>query len=528
MSQQTDLSTIRYRDRRFALPTAPEVRLSELMGCRQVMWISIGASLGMAAVTFVLLSLVTAFFYQSDLIVPRVQSGSVNLGGQPLDVAATQLQQAWQQRTMTLVGGAETLTVDPAWLGITLDVEATVQAAHRQARSPVLLREWLTNDDPIDIPPVWRFDLSIAEANLQSLVPQITTPAVDATLQQAGSQIEAIPAQPGQTLNVAATLADLRQNTAQRLTEGRLTLVMQPLQPVVVDVSDAVAEARRRLVYQLDVPLYDPIRDEQLTWRVTLEDWATWIRFSIPPQTNNPRVEWSIDSDKVAAFIERQNQQLAPERYVKPEVALNKLLPILKQQSGEVRLRVYHQPQRYAVRPGESLSSIANRVGIPYPWIQAANPQIEGLSVGQVITIPSPDLLLPLPVVENKRIVVSISQQRVWVYEDGQEKWRWVGSTGIASSPTSPGIFQVQTHEENAYADNWDIWMPHFMGIYRPAPNIGFMNGFHGFPTRDGNQLLWTNNLGSPTTFGCILIGSEEAQALYEWAEPGVIVEIRR
>jgi lipoprotein-anchoring transpeptidase ErfK/SrfK len=166
-------------------------------------------------------------------------------------------------------------------------------------------------------------------------------------------------------------------------------------------------------------------------------------------------------------------------------------------------------------------------VGLPYPWIQQANPGVTELSIGQNITIPSPDDLLPFPVVPHKRIIVSISQQTTQVFENGELKWEWLTSTGIAASPTAPGIFQVQTHVDNAYAANWNLWMPNFMGIYRPVPTSDFMNGFHGFPTRDGSNLLWTNNLGGPVTYGCILLSNENAQALYNWAEEGVVVEIR-
>jgi lipoprotein-anchoring transpeptidase ErfK/SrfK len=87
-------------------------------------------------------------------------------------------------------------------------------------------------------------------------------------------------------------------------------------------------------------------------------------------------------------------------------------------------------------------------------------------------------------------------------------------------------VFQVQSHEGNAYAASWDLWMPYFLGIYRPVPTSDFMNGFHGFPTRDGTNLLWTGNLGHPVTYGCILLSTQNAAALYEWAEEGVVVEI--
>jgi lipoprotein-anchoring transpeptidase ErfK/SrfK len=115
----------------------------------------------------------------------------------------------------------------------------------------------------------------------------------------------------------------------------------------------------------------------------------------------------------------------------------------------------------------------------------------------------------------------------MWVYESGGPKWEWLVSTGIESSPTAPGVFQVQTHEENAYASNWKLWMPYFIGIYRPVPTSDFLNGFHGFPTRGGSALLWTGNLGQPVTYGCILISTDNAIALYGWAQDGVVVEIR-
>jgi len=76
------------------------------------------------------------------------------------------------------------------------------------------------------------------------------------------------------------------------------------------------------------------------------------------------------------------------------------------------------------------------------------------------------------PIAENKRILVSISQQKMWAYENGGGQVEWLVSTGIASSPTLPGVFQIQSHEPNAYAANWNLGMPYFMGIYRPVPTI--------------------------------------------------------
>ncbi|NJL93291.1 MAG: L,D-transpeptidase [Anaerolineae bacterium] len=101
----------------------------------------------------------------------------------------------------------------------------------------------------------------------------------------------------------------------------------------------------------------------------------------------------------------------------------------------------------------------------------------------------------------NKRIIVSISEQHLWAYENGNLVFDWVISTGIARSPTSPGVFQIRSHEPNAYAAQWNLYMPHFMGVYNPGPNVEVMNGFHGFPTdASGGYLLWTSNRGRPAS----------------------------
>jgi lipoprotein-anchoring transpeptidase ErfK/SrfK len=156
-----------------------------------------------------------------------------------------------------------------------------------------------------------------------------------------------------------------------------------------------------------------------------------------------------------------------------------------------------------------------------------ANPGInpDSLIAGQVIEIPSRDDLLPYPVVPDKRIVISISEQRLWAYGKGELLSKHVISTGIDRSPTQPGVFQVQTHEENAYASVWDLHMPHFLGIYEAWP--GFMNGIHGLPTLSGGRRLWGNVLGRPASYGCIIMQLDAAEWLYHWAEDGVIVEIR-
>ncbi|MBE7555735.1 MAG: L,D-transpeptidase family protein [Anaerolineales bacterium] len=472
-------------------------------------------------------ALVALLFYRSDRILPGVRVAGFDLSDKSRAEAVALLQQHWSSQIISLQAGGKSWPVSPAGLGLTLDSAVMVQTAYQQGRSLDTWRAYWRARGQIDLPPLWQFDPIRAEASLSQLAPQLEQPAQDATIRIGEGRAEAVPAVPGRVLDVAATVKALGRQPMQVLAERRLTLVMQPVQPAVSDVSAAVDQANALLGRTLTLQTHDPIRDESTVLTIPPVEWAGWLALEL--DSGDPsRVAWSVNTDQVQGYLAAQSTALGPERYLKVDEATTRLAEAIRSQQTAVRLRVYHRPGTYAVQAGQTLSSIAYEVGLPYPWIQAANPGLgNNLSPGQVLALPSPDDLLPLPVVEDKRIVISLSQQKMWVYEAGAVKWEWPASSGIASSPTAPGVFQIQSHEQNAYAANWNLWMPHFMGIYRPVPASDFMNGIHGFPSRGGAQLLWTNDLGRRVTYGCILISSENAATLYNWAEAGVVVEIQ-
>lgn len=463
--------------------------------------------------------------YLSDLVMPGVQVAGVDLGRMTQAEAATALQTSAGQQTLRLTHQDTVWLVSPADLGLTLDAAATAKSAHAYGRTPEAWVEFIQTGK-MTVEPNWVLDTAVAQTTLQNRATELAVEPVNAGLVIENGQVRTTPAAEGQRLDVAATVAALAQSGTTAAQNGEIPLVMQSVAPAITDVSDFVAQAEVLLSTTITIQATDPVQDEAVSWVVGPQVWGDWLTLTVDPH-NLTQFNWMLDPDKAAQFFADRNAALGDNRYLDEEVALTAVTEAIKNQQENISLRIYHSPSQYVVQPGDTFAGIGRKVGIPYPWIQAANPGVgDALSVGQTLTIPSPDDLLPYPVEDGKRIVVSISQQRAWVYENGAIKWEWPASTGIASSPTAPGVFQIQTHEPNAYAASWDLWMPYFMGIYQPAPNVEFMNGFHGFPTRDGANLLWTNNLGTPVTYGCILLSNENAAQLYEWAEQGVIVEI--
>ena len=72
----------------------------------------------------------------------------------------------------------------------------------------------------------------------------------------------------------------------------------------------------------------------------------------------------------------------------------------------------------------------------------------------------------PAPVyVGSKYILVDISDQHMYVYENDALIYSFVASTGI-NNATRVGVFAVQSKFDNAYGATWDIWMPNWLGIY--------------------------------------------------------------
>jgi lipoprotein-anchoring transpeptidase ErfK/SrfK len=463
------------------------------------------------------LTLGVSIIYGSGIL-PSVSAVGVHLGGKSIDEAAAALQNEWT--SLTLRDGERTWIFDPALLGITLDAQATAAQAYAQGRSAGSAVNALIGG--VDVAPVLNLDIVTAAVTLEELAPRFEIEAINAGIRLENGTPVATPPQTGRKLDVAQMVGRLENDFEAEIADGVLDLPMREIIPTVTDATPLLALVNDLLTRPLQIMAFDPIANQKLNWSLPPEQWSQWLTASADLQS------LALEESALRHYLESQASALGGAQYVELAAATEAIQTGLARRDLQASVRLYHHDRQHVVQPGETITSIAWDYGVPYPWLQRANPGVgDALNIGQSITVPSADNFLEYPVVPNKRIVVSISQQRTQVFENDQLKWDWPTSTGINSSPTWPGIYQVISHVPNAYAANWNLYMPNFMGVYRPVPGQDFTNGFHGFPTRGGSQLLWTNSLGTRVTYGCILISSTNAQALYNWAEDGVVVEIR-
>lgn len=179
----------------------------------------------------------------------------------------------------------------------------------------------------------------------------------------------------------------------------------------------------------------------------------------------------------------------------------------------------------HIVQPDETAASIAVWFGIEVAALLDVN-DLE--SAGQVqpgmsLRIPPAGYVVPPPsYAAEKLILVSISKQHLWAYEGDQQIYSFVASTGMGNS-TRVGTFEVLNKIPSAYGSTWNIWMPSWMGIYWSGH---LQNGIHALPIMSNGAILWEGYLGTPISYGCIVLGTYEAQLLYDWAEIGTTVKI--
>jgi lipoprotein-anchoring transpeptidase ErfK/SrfK len=86
------------------------------------------------------------------------------------------------------------------------------------------------------------------------------------------------------------------------------------------------------------------------------------------------------------------------------------------------------------------------------------------------------------------------------------------------------GTFRVQSKYQRAWASTWNFYMPYWLGIYWAGK---IENGIHGLPYNPTNgRKTWAGMVGTPITFGCIMLDDANAKKLWDVAYIGMPVII--
>jgi hypothetical protein len=471
------------------------------------------------------------YFQSVDRILPDVRVGELDLGGMSIEEAAQFIDESWNiQDDITVFDlfEPERNWIDQASsFGLSVDALDTALLAHEQGRTGQGL-DSVGNMLSVlhtgaSIEYIVSIDASLANSHLEAWAEWASIPTHDEEIKVESRTVILEPARDGKRVDVLASLQLLLDDPALlRIEHKMIPLVTVPIEAKRYATEEAVSTLERMLGDEVKLVAYDPVTDEHLELTPDEAEIVDW--YEIKPLDDELKVV--LLPEAIRTSIEGFRETLGDERSIDIDQALASMMKILSGEGAETLL-VEYQPGSYVVGAGDNLVSISFKIGMPYWKLYGLNPDLKrlGLVVGEELVVPPKDDMLELPVIPEKRIVISILEQRMWVLENGETIREHIVSTGIPSSPTLPGIFQINSHYENAYASIWDLTMPYFLGIYDAVP--GLTNGIHGLPLLSSGHRLWANVLGNPASYGCIILDLDAAEELFYWAEEGVVVEIR-
>ncbi|MGB7340252.1 MAG: L,D-transpeptidase family protein [Phototrophicaceae bacterium] len=428
---------------------------------------------------------------------------------------------AWREEIfITIVSDTQAWAVSPLELGLHLNAEQTIQSAQDIGFGRILFGHKLD--------PVVTFDDVQARDYFITLGDTLNTSPQNGYFILQEDQVVAMYGTSGSQVNVEQSIQDLEVSIYEVFETQQFELPIETLLPDMYDPQQYQIQVERFVTTPFQLEGYDPFTDTYDQWTTTPDQLITWLQADTS--------QLLAQSDNLVPFVDAVNQELrGQDQYLDVEEVTQAINDALAQEQLIATVQMRNTPLTYDVVSGDTGFQIARKTGIPFFLIEEANAgqDLSILSPGDSINLPSRDVTIPLPVMASKRIVVNLETQSLVAFENDEVVFSWQISSGISDAPTSPGIYQILSHEPVALGSSYTLcddtgcgqWeLNWFMGIYEVVP--GLVNGFHGAVLLPNGGYLGGNNVGTPYTLGCVMSVDDQAQLLYEWAELGTVVEI--
>lgn len=191
--------------------------------------------------------------FYAGRIFPGVSVAGVDVSGLSPSDAAVKLNQALSFSTTGKIlfrDGEKAWVATPAELGMVFDPSSSAVTAYKLGRSGglfgALSGQIRAGGAGVSVPPVIVFDQRVAYQYLSQISTQINQPLKEATLKLEGTNVAAEPGQVGRELKIDATLVYLSAQL-QTFSDGEVPLVVQEIQPQILDVSSQADTARQIL-----------------------------------------------------------------------------------------------------------------------------------------------------------------------------------------------------------------------------------------------------------------------------------------
>ncbi|MFH8250572.1 L,D-transpeptidase family protein [Microbacterium sp. B2969] len=445
------------------------------------LWLWIGIPVAAVAVGLAAASAV--------LIAPGTAVAGVSVGGLTPGAAADAIDQRLAETTIVLTGEGGDVAVTGADLGATVDARALADAAFAShpAWNPT---SWFASPADVDI----TLDTATAVAALRAAVPSLYVDPTNASISfdPASASYVVTPAVEGKGVDVQAVQTALTDAFAKGDTKVDLAATTAPVEP---EGPTHVAEGTAAILNNMLDSAGFYVGDERTVPidRTTVASWLTVTpaeRGTFTISANAGAIQPAVDG--LPAAIDR-----AP---VNSTTIVNASGTVLSTPTAGVVGRALG-----------STDGIANA----YAAQLADGNAVYKLAVTEV----------PFATTSLARMLeVDLSEQRLYVKENGNVVDSWLISSGAGNTPTYTGHYTIgyKTNVQTMNGFNRDA-AGNITGTYS-TPNVKWPMYFNGGQAFHG--VYWHNNFGHTMSHGCVGMPEWRAQWIYNWAPKGTDVWI--
>lgn len=132
--------------------------------------------------------------------------------------------------------------------------------------------------------------------------------------------------------------------------------------------------------------------------------------------------------------------------------------------------------------------------------------------------------LVPADSGSGRRVVFSQGQQRVWLIGGKDAVLRTYRVSGSLTDNLDPGSYQVYSRSMHAIGIDDSGTMRFFVRFTQG--DTGAAIGFHDIPIDGGERVQTVDELGTPTSHGCIRQKTADAKAMWDFAQVGAAVVV--
>ncbi len=445
------------------------------------LWLWIGVPVAVVAAGLVVTSLV--------IIAPGTSVAGVSVGGLTPGAAADAIAQRLARTTIVLTGQGGEAEVTGADLGASVDARALADEAFatHPAWNP---SSWFAPPSEVMV----TLDTAQAESTLRGAVPSMYVEPTNAAIafDAASASYVVTPAVDGAGVDVAAIQAALTEAFADgeaRIELAASTAAVAPEGPTYV--ADATVAILNRM---LDTAgFYVGAERTAPVDRATLASWMT-----VEP-ADRGTFDISADPGAIQPFVDGL------------PAAVNRA-PVDSTTIVNASGRVLSTPTVGVA--GRALDT-TDGIAAAYAEQLAAGNSVYSLPVSEVAFNTTSLARL---------LEVDLSEQRLYVKENGNVVDSWLISSGKTNHATTPGHYTINSKATVQTMNGFDRDAAgNITGTYS-TPNVKWPMYFNGGQAFHG--VYWHNNYGTRMSHGCVGMPEWRAQWLWNWSPYGTDVWI--